>query len=335
MPLPLIPIVLGGAAVVSAVFGVKKGVDAKSDFDSAHYWNNKAQSLYDEANLKLESAHAEAQSAMNLLGESKFKVYQDSIIPFVECFSKIKNIDFDDSRLLDIENLPQVSADELNELNKIALEMKEVVGGGIASLGSGGLAGLAAYGSVGLLGTASTGTAIGTLSGVAATNATLAWLGGGSLAAGGFGMAGGTIVLGGVIAGPVLAVGGMMLASKAEAAKHDAYANHDKAELAAEQMETATVATNGIRRRFVEINTILNALNDKFTPLLISLNELVLSNNNYSTFSDDDKKGVFMAASTAKTIKSIMEAPLIDENGVITSESNKVVELAEVSLSSI
>ena len=57
---------------------------------------------------------------------------------------------------------------------------------------------------------------IGALSGAAATNATLAWLGGGSLAAGGFGMAGGMAVLGGIVAGPALALGGVFLDSKAE-----------------------------------------------------------------------------------------------------------------------
>ena len=59
---------------------------------------------------------------------------------------------------------------------------------------------------VALVGSATTGTAISTLSGVAATNATLAWFGGGALAAGGAGMAGGTLVLGGVALAPVVAV---------------------------------------------------------------------------------------------------------------------------------
>ena len=45
------------------------------------------------------------------------------------------------------------------------------------------------------IGAASTGTLISTLSGAAASNATLAWLGGGSLAAGGGGIAAGTMVL--------------------------------------------------------------------------------------------------------------------------------------------
>ena len=48
------------------------------------------------------------------------------------------------------------------------------------------------------LGTASTGTAISTLSGAALTKATLAWLGGGALAAGGLGVAGGVVVLGAI-----------------------------------------------------------------------------------------------------------------------------------------
>lgn len=46
------------------------------------------------------------------------------------------------------------------------------------------------------LGTASTGTAIASLSGAAAKNAALAILGGGTLADGGFGIAGGVVVLG-------------------------------------------------------------------------------------------------------------------------------------------
>ncbi|AVI91336.1 hypothetical protein CW753_18200 [Klebsiella pneumoniae] len=52
---------------------------------------------------------------------------------------------------------------------------------------------LGAWALVSAIGTASTGTAIGTLSGVAATNATLAWFGGGAVAAGGAGMSGGML----------------------------------------------------------------------------------------------------------------------------------------------
>lgn len=68
----------------------------------------------------------------------------------------------------------------------------------------GGSAALGAWTLVSVIGSASTGTAISTLSGVAATNATMAWFGGGSLAAGGAGMAGGFWVLGGIVAAPMV-----------------------------------------------------------------------------------------------------------------------------------
>ncbi|MFC7371107.1 hypothetical protein ACFQPF_05410 [Fictibacillus iocasae] len=68
---------------------------------------------------------------------------------------------------------------------------------------------LGAWALVSTYGAASTGTAIAGLTGAAATNATLAWFGGGALAAGGGGMAAGTAMLGGVIALPALALAGV------------------------------------------------------------------------------------------------------------------------------
>ena len=71
-------------------------------------------------------------------------------------------------------------------------------------------AGAVAWWAVSTFGVASTGTAISTLSGAAATNATLAWFGGGSLAAGGLGAAGGAVVLtGGMFLVAVVASAGI------------------------------------------------------------------------------------------------------------------------------
>jgi hypothetical protein len=323
MPLPLL--LLAGAAVATAGYGVKKGIDAKSDFDSAKYWNEEAQKIYDEAQKKLQNKRKSANNAMEALGKTKYSIYNELLIPFVYAFDKIKNVNFNDNFVADIDRKYLISKEDFLIIRSSALAMKDVVSGGIAALGSGGLAGLATYGGIGLLGTASTGTAISTLGGVAATNATLAWLGGGSLAAGGLGMAGGMAVLGGIVAAPVLGVGGMLLASKAEAAKEDAYANHSKAELAAEEMKSAGVAVDAIKKRFQEINNILIKLDDIFAPLLISLQELVSVNQNYEMYSEEDKKGVFIAVSTAKLLKGILETPIIDEDGQLTSESRRSI----------
>ena len=68
--------------------------------------------------------------------------------------------------------------------------------------------------------TASTGTAISSLSGVAATNAITAWFGGGAISAGGGGMAAGTLVLsGGTFAIVVVITAGMKVIFQIEDAK--------------------------------------------------------------------------------------------------------------------
>jgi len=70
-------------------------------------------------------------------------------------------------------------------------------------------------------GTASTGTAIGALSGAAATNAALAWLGGGAIAAGGGGMVAGQALL--ALAGPIAwaIAGGTLLGSGIHARRNN------------------------------------------------------------------------------------------------------------------
>jgi len=91
----------------------------------------------------------------------------------------------------------------LNQLKHFSAEFHTSLNAGYGGL-VGGSTALGAWGVVTLIGSASTGTSISALSGVAATNATLAWFGGGSLAAGGAGMAGGFMVLGGIVAAPVM-----------------------------------------------------------------------------------------------------------------------------------
>jgi len=265
-----IPFILGGIALAAGAYGAKKGYDAYEDYDMAEYYNEKAQRIYDNAKEELNNARMETKNSLESLGELKFYLYESSILPFMKTYDKIKNNPKEEFKYEEGKESQKI--EKLNFKN-IELELKEIVGGGVASLGSGGLVGLASYGGVGMLGTTAGGTAIGGLSGAAATNATLAWLGGGSLASGGFGMAGGMAVLGGVVAGPVLAVGGMMLASKAEEARENARSNLSQAELAEEEMKTASVKTKAIQRRVIELSDVLIKLNGYFIPLL---DELIL-----------------------------------------------------------
>ena len=317
MPLPLL---LGVAAVGLAGWGVKKGVDAAGDFSDAKEINEDAKSIYASAENSLDDIREKTQNLLESLGGRKEELYRDGIIPFVETFSRIKNVDFHEIDVWDDLSMGDFKS-EILRLREVALQMEEAIGGGAAALGSGALAGMAAYGSVGLLGAASTGTAISGLSGVAATNATLAWLGGGSLATGGFGIAGGTAVLGGIVAAPVLLVGGLMLASRAEEAKENARSNRAKARSAAEAMKTAESATRAIGRKAAEVNRTLRRLDEDFlAPDLESLRDLVEEETDYRRYSRADQERVCRVASIAVTAKNLLEAPLLDEKGAITRE---------------
>jgi len=66
---------------------------------------------------------------------------------------------------------------------------------GVAGVGAGATASAITLGLISTYATAGTGVAISSLSGASATSASLAWIGGGSVASGGFGVAGGTIFL--------------------------------------------------------------------------------------------------------------------------------------------
>jgi len=328
MPLPFI---LGGLALAAAGYGVKKGVDAKDDFDTAERYNRRAERIYDEAKDNLESKKEKTDAELQNLGKLKVDIYENSLKEFSNTFGKIKNIDFEDN--LERGTLNSVDEQDVLDIQDTVLKMEEILGGGVTALGSGALAGFGALGGVGMLASASTGTAIASLSGAAATNATLAWLGGGALSAGGFGMAGGMAVLGGIVAGPVLAVGGMMMASKAEEAKHTAYANYDKAKAAVEQMHSASVVLDGIYKRVEEFIEILEPINIELEEKLVRLKEIVNNSNDWRAYGQEEKETVMTTASIAKTVKNICDVPIIDENGEVTKKSktvlNKVKDLTQ------
>ena len=331
MPLPFLLI---GAAVVAGAYGVKKGLDAKSDFDDAESINEDAQEIYEDAQRSLEERRTFTQVELESLGLQKLSLVQDGLEPFVETFSKIKKVDYDEIDLLD-GKLPAVSIDRIREVREVVLHMEEAIGGGAVAGSASALAGLAAYGSVGLLGTASTGTAIAGLSGAAATNATLAWLGGGSLAAGGFGMAGGAAVLGGIVAAPVLLVGGLMMASKAEEAKERALSNRHDAQVAATAMQEAEVAARDIGRMADQVRNVLKKLQDYLRSDLEALEDLVSVSTDFRTYDRSERDLVLRSASLAITAKNLAETSLLEEDGSVTNDIRQELKVARRSIKAV
>ena len=109
----------------------------------------------------------------------------------------------------DQKNAPPTTPMSLSSVNDTIAGFTTTANG-LASVGTGTAAGLGTWSLVSLFGTASTGTLISSLSGIAAHNATLAWLGGGALAVGGGGMAAGAAVMAGIIVFPALITNGAL-----------------------------------------------------------------------------------------------------------------------------
>ena len=223
-----------GVAIGSAIVGVKKGWDAKENNDKARQLQEQAKQIYESAKGPLDSQRIATNTMLERLGTTRLKVWSEDLGAFVCAFKKFKNISWQGEVARD-ENI-KLGIEKLEEMEKVSFNAKTVVTAGAGALAAGTLAGVAAYGGTMMLATASTGTAISTLSGAAASNATLAWLGGGTLASGGGGVFGGTIVLGGVVVGPVLAVAGSVMAAKAEKNLAEAESREAEARQKAAQM---------------------------------------------------------------------------------------------------
>lgn len=314
-----IPIILGAAALVSAGYGAKKAVDAKQKNSEAESINEQAQELIDDGMRRLQSARKLANEELANYGRLKVNVYESTLNDFVRIFKRIKNID--QSELIGL--------DELKEYNTtlVSLEQgihiaKSMATGIIAGSAAGALTAFGAYGAVTSFATASTGTAIATLSGAAATNATLAFLGGGSLAAGGLGVAGGTAVLGGAVAGPLIAVFGAVLDSKATENLENAKSNRRQAESHVKELEITIDSCNHITRRVGMFSKLLQELNNILIPGVERLEDIVFDEGrDFQAYTRESQKVVAMVASLSKAVSSIINSPILDEAGALVPES--------------
>lgn len=151
--------------------------------------------LSQEINLKIEEIGEKTSGLVNKLSDIQ------------KVFDSIRG--WSNEEKLTLENLRNDRFEWTQQVEKLKSDYKlaetKTVGGGVVGVGAGvavvTLGPTIAMGIATTFGVASTGTAISALSGAAATNAALAWLGGGTIALGGGGIAAGNALL--LLSGPV------------------------------------------------------------------------------------------------------------------------------------
>ena len=323
MPLPLLFI---GAAAATGLFGASKTAKAISDNSKAGQINRIANESVEKARQNLEVKRAEVADSFDNLGKLKMNVLQYNVMDFINSFEKIKNVDFTDSvGLEELKNfhVDKATFEELKELGNFACS---VAGGAAAGAVGGALTAFGAYSAAMSLGAASTGTAIATLSGAAATNATLAFFGGGSLAAGGLGMAGGMAVLGGLVAGPALTVMGLIVGAKADEKLNNALENKAEADEIKASLDAASFQCSSIRRRSYMFYNLLANLDARFLPQIWKMQEIIeKEGDDYSAYTPESKKAIASAAATACTIKAVLDTPILTEEGELTEASSNLL----------
>lgn len=197
-----ISILLLGASALAGAAGVGGIAKGGSQVLKANSTMKELQVQHQQNLARLEKRNKECVRDMDKLGRKELEILK-SFQEFSTVFEKIKNR----PEFAKIQKqgicLPQYDGEELKKASVGANTLLGGLGGAAAGTAGGFAASGAATAVVMALGTASTGVPIASLSGAAATNATLAALGGG-------GMALGTTVLGAATLGVGLLIGGVI-----------------------------------------------------------------------------------------------------------------------------
>jgi hypothetical protein len=293
----MIPLILGAVALAGAVLGVGAGAVGVSDMNEAKEIGKRAQRHHESAVNQLKADWEATNDLAEEYGQLQLDVMISTIGRFVDFIERnIGKAKQSEKEFL--EGLDGISVQQIKEYKTAAMEAEQFFKGGAkaftaAAAGYGGAMGLATS-----VGVASTGTLIGSLSGAAAWNATLAWLGGGSLAAGGGGMALGSLVLGGITVGPAVLIGGFVLAGEGEKALTKAREYEAEVNVAINKIDAA--------RDFMDLVKSLNNL------AVIGLNEL----ESLPSFDKNrDAKKFQQVGLLVKALAEIMKTPILDSEG--------------------
>lgn len=258
MVLPLIPVVLGVGSGIAAAGGVAAGAVGGRQIKRAQSRMRRSQADY-EARF---STHLERVDETNdrllRLGDAQARAQAD-VVSRMAAFLKRheKQVRTSDLPIVDGVN---GSPTPVEAMAKLDPDVATWVGGAIGSVAVSVATPTAIRIAIVQFASASTGTAISALHGVAATNATLAALGGGALAAGGGGMALGATMLNVATVGPGILAAGLMVKNRGTKARTEADAHHTELAIAAAELDEHEELLRAVRSRADELHQTLSRL---------------------------------------------------------------------------
>lgn len=337
MPLPLI---LGVGAAIAGTVGVGSGVYGAAKMKEANDTMKSADSHHKSNIEKFEKQSKVTSNDMDNLGKKELEILE-SFELFTNVFEKIQGRPQFKTYSKDGVNIPEYDSEELKKVSVGAGLLLGGIGGAAIGTAGGFAAAGATTAAVMALGTASTGTAIASLSGVAATNATLAALGGGAIAAGGGGMALGTTVLGAATLGVGLLVGGVIFSVTGSSLSNKADEAWSQMRKAEKEIDKICLYLKDLSNTALKYDKALSSVNKAYRNHLNTLTSIVETNKktNWNEFTNEEK---LLTENTALLVNLLFNMGKVKlvltsenenvQNKVNTEEVNKIIENAEVFL---
>lgn len=300
MPLPLIvvPIAIGGAALLTGGMTV----NAQSKIKKAKAQHEAAYSAYKAKYEQYKAYHIGTGQRLQKLGQVRASGMQ-AVREAINFIRKARLVN------PDIISDGEVSIEDMERLDQAYGDILKTLGGAGASLaggvGAGALTALGAYGAVAAFGTASTGAAISGLSGAAASSAALAWFGGGSIAAGGLGMAAAPFVLSSIVAAPALIAFGVFRQVKAGQVQKEAAEKIQQIQVKEAEIGRDQAKLRAVRQRCYEIERTVRKLTGQLRTALPDSNPT-------------DPEDVQRILKITRTLRAIIDEPAIPTSQTAT-----------------
>jgi hypothetical protein len=323
-----VPLIIAAGA---GVYGVIKSASGAIDQSDASDINNEARNKVDKANREVDDQRKSTSENLEEYGKRKLRAFEGVIEDFLTTFGRLKNVELLNTPELDKLKMQDFSTNTLTRLRGDYQALKDAGLGLGAGISGGAALAFGAYNGTMMLATASTGTAISTLTGAAATNATLAWLGGGSIAAGGGGMALGTMVLGGIVAGPALAIFGHIMGNKGKEALNAARSNLEQAKTIQKEASLVVTSLDAIEQVVVLANTTFTKVSRELRRSVQSLDDVIENyGEDFQVFTPDSREVVFKTVKYAQLIKAMIDTSILDADGkLVLSTQKRLEEIAD------
>lgn len=318
-------LILGAVALGGALIGAKAKAEAERINKKAQDIVDEAQNSYNREQAALESAKAKTEKALIALGNTKKAVLETTVKQFLYAYEQVQEVRLRESvGLNEVKNFILDKQDAL-QLREISDLYATTFASGATGAATGTILALAANGTLplvaGMLSTAGNALLIGEIGAAA-------------------GMVGSALSLGATftplsaIVAPVVLFTGISSAIKADENLEKAHAMQAEAEAAVEKMKNAIVVCEAIEKRAQMFESLLTELNGMFAYCTALMNGVIKKKKGIfgnkridpNDFTEAERKLLAMTGALAGAVKSVIDTPMLTDEGTIAEEADILYE---------